>query len=49
VVGSVDPARDCQTILDHLDGIMLHQLAFPDADFDPHRQIAGLIRALVPS
>ena len=27
--GSADPQRDCAAILDHLDGAILHQLAFP--------------------
>ena len=27
--GSADPERDCAAILDHLDGAILHQLAFP--------------------
>jgi DNA-binding transcriptional regulator YbjK len=28
-VGSTDPEGDCTAIMDHLDGLILHQLAFP--------------------
>jgi DNA-binding transcriptional regulator YbjK len=47
VIGSRQPETDCQVILDQLDGILLHQLAFPEARFDPYSQIMTLVRALV--
>jgi hypothetical protein len=46
-LGSTDAERECRLILDLLDGIMLHQLAFPDPAFDPHREITTLVRAVV--
>lgn len=46
-VGSADPDGDAQLVLDQLDGLMLHQLAFADPDFDPGARLAVLIRALV--
>ena len=46
-VGSSDPEGECRLILDQLDGIMLHQLAFPDPSFDLDRAIAVLVGAIV--
>jgi DNA-binding transcriptional regulator YbjK len=48
-LGSADPDGECRLILDQLDGIMLHQLAFPDPTFDPDREIAALVGAIVTS
>lgn len=48
-LGSPDPDGDCRLILNQLDGIMLHQLAFPDPTFDPDRETAVLVRAIVKS
>lgn len=42
--GSTDPDRDCAAILDHLDGLILHQLAFPGDD--PGPAIERAVRAL---
>jgi DNA-binding transcriptional regulator YbjK len=47
VIGSADPDRDAQLLLDQLDGLMLHQLAFADPAFDPGVPLGTLIRALV--
>jgi len=47
-LGAADPEAGCQFVLDHLDGIMLHQLAMPDAEFDPGPAIANLVRAVLP-
>jgi DNA-binding transcriptional regulator YbjK len=44
--GSTDPDGHCHLLLDHLDGIMLHQIAFPEPDFEPERRITALIRAI---
>jgi DNA-binding transcriptional regulator YbjK len=46
-VGSTDPEIECRLILDQLDGIMLHQLAFPDSGFDPDRAITLAVEAIV--
>ena len=47
-LGSADPEGDCQLILDQLDGLMLHQLAFPDPAFDPQPRLERLLKALLP-
>ncbi|HEY2281571.1 MAG TPA: TetR family transcriptional regulator [Streptosporangiaceae bacterium] len=46
-LGSADPERDAQLVLDQLDGIMLHQLAFPDPAFDPEPALIRLLTALL--
>ncbi|MER7006884.1 TetR family transcriptional regulator [Dactylosporangium sp. NPDC000555] len=46
-LGSADPHADCRLILDQLDGIMLHRLAFPDPAADPTQQITKLVRAVL--
>jgi DNA-binding transcriptional regulator YbjK len=45
-IGSHDPDRDCRLVLNQLDGILLHQLVFPDPDFDPLPQLTTLLRAV---
>jgi DNA-binding transcriptional regulator YbjK len=45
-VGSADPWRDTQLVLDQLDGLILHQLAFPDPTFDPSPRLTVLIDAV---
>ena len=49
MIGSTDPERDCRIVLNQLDGLMLHELAFSDPDFDPLPELIALIQALVPS
>jgi DNA-binding transcriptional regulator YbjK len=34
-IGSADPERDCRLLLDYLDGVLFHQVAFADPGFDP--------------
>jgi len=46
-VGSARPESDAQTVLDLLDGVILHQIAFPDPRFDPTARVAALIDLLV--
>lgn len=46
-VGSAHPDRDAQLILDQLDGLMLHQLAYADSAFHPEENLAALIEALL--
>ncbi|WP_407549137.1 TetR/AcrR family transcriptional regulator [Streptomyces sp. Pv4-95] len=45
--GSSDPERHGRILLDHLDGVVLHQLAFPDEDFDPAPDIRQLLTGLL--
>jgi hypothetical protein len=45
-IGSADPDRDCRLVLNQLDGIMLHQLVFPDTDFDPLPQLCTVLAAI---
>jgi DNA-binding transcriptional regulator YbjK len=46
-VGSAQPVRDARIILDHADGLMLHQLAFPEPIFDPTDELAVLVTAVL--
>ncbi|MFJ9847781.1 TetR/AcrR family transcriptional regulator [Streptomyces sp. NPDC101150] len=45
--GSEVPDRHGRILLDHLDGVILHQLAFPDDDFDPAPEIRELLGGLL--
>ncbi|MFI9050963.1 TetR/AcrR family transcriptional regulator [Streptomyces sp. NPDC053427] len=45
--GSAAPDRHGRILLDHLDGAILHQLAFPDEDFDPAPEIRELLGGLL--
>lgn len=47
VAGSADPARDAPVIMNHLTGVVLHELAIPDPNFDPYPQIETLVNALI--
>jgi DNA-binding transcriptional regulator YbjK len=46
-VGSANPARDLALLANHLDGLTLHQLAYPDPAFDPEPSLTALVTALV--
>lgn len=49
--GSADPAAHTALLLAHLDGVVVHRLAFPDTPPGSHDVAAGLttlLRALVP-
>jgi DNA-binding transcriptional regulator YbjK len=48
-LGSSDPEADAQVVLDHLDGILMHRLAFDERTTDPERALTILIRALIAS
>jgi AcrR family transcriptional regulator len=48
-VGSREPERDCQLVLNHLDGMLLHRVAFPDAAGDPLPELSALLSALLPA
>lgn len=45
-LGSTDPEGDCQLVLNHLDGLMLHRLAFPDYGGDPYPELARLVNTV---
>lgn len=46
-VGSTDPDTHCRLILDQVEGIVLHELAFPDPDRDLDRVLAVVVRAFM--
>ncbi len=48
-VGSAHPERDCQIVLNYLDGLIIHQLAFPETPFSPARPLLALLKALIAS
>ncbi|KPC63852.1 TetR/AcrR family transcriptional regulator [Streptomyces chattanoogensis] len=45
--GSGAPERHGRMLLDHLDGVVLHQLVFPDEEFDPAPDIRELLDGLL--
>lgn len=46
-LGSADPERDTRLVMDHLDGMMLHQMAMPVTDFDPRVAIRAVLGGLL--
>jgi DNA-binding transcriptional regulator YbjK len=47
IAGSTDPDRHAPIIMNHVTGVVLHDLAIPDPDFDPYPQIETLVVALL--
>jgi DNA-binding transcriptional regulator YbjK len=47
--GSVDPERDVRYLANQVEAMTLHQLAYPDPDFDPGPALAALVTAVVPA
>ena len=47
IAGSTDPERDAPIIMNHVTGVVLHQLARPDPAFDPFAQILALVTTVV--
>jgi DNA-binding transcriptional regulator YbjK len=47
LIGSPEPERHCRLILDYLDGVMFHQLAFAEPAFDPQPGIRHVLGSLV--
>lgn len=45
-LGSGSPQAHCRTVLAYLDGLILHQLTFPDPAFDPRPGIHDLLASL---
>jgi len=48
-IGSTRPERHCRLLLDHLDGVILHQLAYGDPHFDPRPGIEAVVQAGLPA
>ena len=46
-LGSRRPEVHCRLVLDYLDGVILHQLAFPDPAFDPAPAVRALLAGLL--
>jgi DNA-binding transcriptional regulator YbjK len=46
-LGSVDPERHARHLMALMDGLVGHQLANPQPDFDPGAALAALLRGLV--
>ncbi|HEX2773148.1 MAG TPA: TetR/AcrR family transcriptional regulator [Micromonosporaceae bacterium] len=46
-IGSPEPERDCRLVLDYLDGVMFHQVAFADPTFDPEPGIRLVLGSLL--
>jgi DNA-binding transcriptional regulator YbjK len=46
-VGSTNPDRDTRIVANFLTGAVLHQLAYPNPEFDPTGHIAHLIESLL--
>jgi DNA-binding transcriptional regulator YbjK len=47
IAGSTDPERHAPIIMNYWTGVVLHDLAMPDPNFDPHPQLAALVTALL--
>lgn len=45
--GSADPPRDAPVIMNHVTGVILHELAIPAPRFDPYPQIELLVTTLI--
>jgi DNA-binding transcriptional regulator YbjK len=46
-LGSVDPQHHARHLMALMDGLVGHQLANPQPDFDPARALAALLRGLI--
>lgn len=49
LVGSTDPDHHVHVVGNYLTGLVLHQLAIPDPEFDPTAHIDALLRSLIQS
>ena len=47
LIGSRDPDHDVHVLGNYITGLMLHQLAMPDPEFDPTNKITALLESLV--
>lgn len=48
-LGSTDPHGHCQILLDHVDGLVLHQITWPGTEFDPTAGLRALLSGLIPN
>ena len=49
IVGSSAPDHDMHVVANYWTGLVLHQLALPDPDFDPTDHLTGLLTSLIPA
>ena len=49
IAGSTDPERHAPIIMNYYTGVVLHDLAMPDPNFDPYPQLEALVTALLRS
>ena len=49
VFGSTDVERDANLIMNYWTGLVLHELAIPDPEFDPRPRLAALPDTLIPA
>jgi AcrR family transcriptional regulator len=47
IAGSTDPERHAPIIMNYFTGVVLHDLAMPDPNFDPYPQFEALVTALL--
>ncbi|MFJ9467265.1 TetR/AcrR family transcriptional regulator [Streptomyces caniferus] len=45
--GSTAPRRHCEILCDYMDGVVVHQLAFPADDFDPGPGLRAVLSGLL--
>ena len=48
LAGSADPGRDLDLVANFYTGLVLHELAVPDPEFDPEPRLAALLTNLIP-
>jgi hypothetical protein len=46
-IGAPDPALACELLLDQMDGLILHHLAYPDLAGDLEGRLVAIVRATV--
>ena len=46
-IGAPDPGLACELLLDHVDGLILHHLAYPDLSGDLEGRLVAIVRATV--
>ena len=47
LIGSSDPQRDAHVVGNYITGLVLHQLAIPDPQFEPTEKIISLLESLI--
>ena len=47
LIGSTDPEHDTHVVGNYITGLVLHQLAIPDPQFDPTEKIISLLECLI--